>query len=80
VGFVVRYYKGSLMLHSFREAVGDGKFFQASHDFFQMFRSFWKERLKGQGKLLEEWLDSNGRLPDKPRYASTDHEIQSSTL
>jgi aminopeptidase N len=73
VAFVVRYYKGSLMLHSLRQTMGDDKFFQACRAFFdtykgkstgtQEFRSFWKERLGDHKALVETWLDSQGGLP-----------------
>jgi aminopeptidase N len=72
-GFVIRYYKGSLMLDYLRHALGDGKFFQDSRDFFQAyngksigtaeFRGFWKARLGDQKDALDVWLDSTGGLP-----------------
>lgn len=91
VGFVVRYYKGALMLHRFRELLGDRNFFQASRDFFQTFRgrstgtaefrSFWRGRLAKQEQLVDTWLDSTGGLPDAgQKQASMAYEIQSSTL
>jgi aminopeptidase N len=71
--FVVRYYKGSLMLDSIRHALGDKQFFHASRDFFQNykgkptgtaeFRSFWSKRLGGQSESLDTWLDSTGGVP-----------------
>jgi hypothetical protein len=73
VGFVVRYYKGALMLNDLREALGEEKFLQACRGFFQAykgktigtaeFRSFWKEKLVGRGRLVDVWLDSRGGLP-----------------
>ncbi len=73
VPFVVRYYKGSLMLDSFHQALGDDKFFQACRAFFvtykgksiatQEFREFWKDRLGDHKALLDTWLDSQGGLP-----------------
>jgi len=72
-GFVIRYYKGSLMLDYLRHALGDGKFFQDSRDFFQAyngksigtaeFRGFWNARLGDQKDALDVWLDSTGGLP-----------------
>jgi aminopeptidase N len=72
-GFVIRYYKGSLMLDYLRHALGDGEFFQDSRDFFQAyngksigtaeFRGFWKARLGDQKDALDVWLDSTGGLP-----------------
>ena len=54
-GFVIRYYKGSLLLDHLRHVLGDDAFFRACRDFFQTykgrsigtadFRSFWKTRL-----------------------------------
>ena len=91
VGFVVRYYKGALMLHRFREVLGDKKFFQASRDFFQTyrgrpagtaeFRGFWRGQLADEEKLVDTWLDSTGGLPDAgQKQAARAHEIQSRTL
>jgi hypothetical protein len=70
--FVIRYYKGSLMLDAIRRAMGDEKFFQACREFFetyrgkptgtQEFRSFWKSKLNQDG-LIDSWLDSRGGLP-----------------
>lgn len=80
-GFVVRYYRGSLMLDNLRRALGDERFFQASREFFQTykgqsigtaeFRSFWKRRLGDQKKLLDVWLDSAGGLPELGRKQRT---------
>lgn len=73
-GFVVRYYKGSLMLDYLRHALGDDRFFAASRDFFETyktksigtaeFRSFWEQRLGDQKSSLDAWLDSTGGLPE----------------
>lgn len=73
-GFVVRYYKGSLMLDSIRQAMGSDQFYAAARDFFQTykgrsistveFRSFWKERLGDKKDALDTWLDSTGGLPE----------------
>ncbi len=73
VGFVVRYYKGALMLHNLREILGEAKFFQACQEFYQAykdrsvgtaeFRGFWKEKLADRNNLVDAWLDSPGRLP-----------------
>jgi Peptidase family M1 domain len=71
--FVVRYFKGSLMLNAFRQAMGDQEFFQACREFFDDysgkptgtsdFRSFWKSKLGAQYELVDLWLDSPGGLP-----------------
>jgi hypothetical protein len=73
-GFIVRYYKGALMLNRLREILGEKKFLQACRDFFQTcrekptgtveFRNFWKEKLRDQANLLDVWLDSRGGIPD----------------
>ncbi|HXJ90961.1 MAG TPA: hypothetical protein VMS18_29405 [Candidatus Binatia bacterium] len=75
-GFVVRYYKGSLMLEAIRQAMGDGAFGGAIRGFFQTykgqsigtaeFRSFWKEKLGEKRDLIDLWLDSGGGLPKAP--------------
>jgi len=72
-GFVVRYYKGSLMLDWIRNTVGSDQFYSAARDFFQTykgksigtqeFRSFWKQELGEKKDLLDVWLDSTGGLP-----------------
>jgi hypothetical protein len=71
--FVVRYYKGSLMLDFLRRAVGDDRFFEASRDFFRThreqaigtaeFRNFWEPKLGDRKAALDMWLDSGGGLP-----------------
>ena len=71
--FVIRYYKGSLMLDRLRHVMGDEQFFRASRDFFQRykgqsigtaeFRSFWNGRLEDHNKPLDVWLDSTGASP-----------------
>ena len=73
VGYVVRYFKGALMLDYLRETLGDENFFPVCREFFQTyrgrstgtseFRSFWKTKLAGQGKSVDVWLDSRGGLP-----------------
>ncbi len=70
-GFVIRYYKGSLMLNAFRRAMGDERFFAACHEFFETyrdrpteteeFRSFWKSKIDQAG-LVDFWLDSRGGM------------------
>lgn len=73
-GFVVRYYKGSLMLDWMRQTMGSDQFYAAARDFFQTyrgkatgtaeFRSFWKQELGDKKDLLDVWLDSPGGVPD----------------
>jgi len=73
--FVIRYYKGSLMLNSLRETLGDEQFFQACRDFFQLyqgkptgtteFRSFWDNKMGDRKNALDAWLDSKGGLPGR---------------
>ncbi|HTT20196.1 MAG TPA: M1 family aminopeptidase [Candidatus Sulfotelmatobacter sp.] len=75
-GFVIRYYKGSLMLEAIRQAMGDRAFGAAVREFFQTykgqsigtaeFRSFWKEKLGDKRDLIDLWLDSGGGLPRAP--------------
>lgn len=74
-GFVIRYYKGSLMLDDLRRALGDKAFFDSARAFFEQyqgkptnttdFRSFWKGRLGQQTNSLDAWLDSTGGVPDE---------------
>ena len=78
-GFVVRYYKGSLMLDSIRQTMGDPAFGGAAREFFQTykgrsigtaeFRSFWKKTLGDKRDLVDSWLDSGGGLPEE-RFAA----------
>lgn len=73
-GFVVRYYKGSLMLDSLRQALGSDQFYAAARDFYQSykdkaigtaeFRSFWGQELGEKKHLVDVWLDSGGGLPE----------------
>jgi len=72
-GFVVRYYKGSLMLDSIRGTMGSDPFFAAAREFFltnkgkslgtEDFRKFWKQKLAGKADLINVWLDSGGGMP-----------------
>jgi hypothetical protein len=74
IGYVVRYYKGSLMLDYFRNLLGDEEFFKICHDFYQKFnqtvigtaefRSFWEGKLGEHKKELNIWLDSKGGIPE----------------
>jgi aminopeptidase N len=74
-GFVIRYYKGSLMLDALRREMGDAAFFKASREFFETyrgkgigaaeFRGFWKQKMGERGTLVDQWLDSPGGLPEK---------------
>jgi hypothetical protein len=75
-GFVVRYYKGSLMLDAIRQMMGNHAFAAAAREFFRTytgksigtteFRSFWKEKLGQNKDLIDAWLDSGGGLPEVP--------------
>ncbi len=73
--FVVRYYKGALMLDALRESMGDKQFFDASREFYQAykdkptqtedFRRFWKVKLGNKATLLDSWLESPGGVPSR---------------
>jgi hypothetical protein len=73
-GFVIRYYKGSLLLDSMRRILGDENFFLAARQFFETykgksigtaeFRTFWVQKLGGQKDLMNAWIDSRGGLPE----------------
>jgi hypothetical protein len=73
-GFVVRYYKGSLMMDAIRQKMGNDAFAASAREFFQTytgksigtaeFRSFWKQKLADKKDLVDLWLDSKGGLPD----------------
>ncbi|MDH4272815.1 MAG: M1 family aminopeptidase, partial [Candidatus Aminicenantes bacterium] len=70
IGYIVRYYKGALMLDDLRCLLGDDAFFKTCRDFYQEygkksigtpeFRSFWKNRLGHRGRGIDIWLDSKG--------------------
>ncbi len=72
--FVVRYFKGALMLDTLRQTMGNERFFAASREFVQTyagrptgtseFRNFWKATLGSQKELIDVWLDSRGGVPD----------------
>ncbi len=74
INYIVRYYKGSLMLNSLRKQMGDSNFFMTCHDFYQTFsgdligttefREFWGKRLGKNKNLLIKWLDSEGGVPE----------------
>jgi len=73
IGYVIRYYKGALMLDYFRNLLGDETFFEFCRDFYHTlhktrigtseFRSFWSERLGKHNDELEHWLTAKGELP-----------------
>jgi aminopeptidase N len=73
VGQVLRYQKGSLLLHAFRKTMGDKRFFSACREFYQRyhstgatqsdFRSFWKSALGKKGDIVDRWIDSPGGIP-----------------
>jgi hypothetical protein len=75
VRYVVRYFKGALLLHSLRESLGDEAFFAACREFLQAyrgkpvgtpaFRTFWKTKPADRGRSLDVWLDSPGGLPNQ---------------
>jgi hypothetical protein len=72
--YIVRYYKGSLMLDDIRNRIGERTFFKVCRDFFQKFhrdligttefREFWGDRLPEYKDVLNAWLDTPGELPD----------------
>ena len=71
--FVVRYFKGALMVDFLRRSLGDEKFFQSAHAFFEQyrgksigtaeFRGFWRERMGEHTAAFDLWLDTGGGLP-----------------
>lgn len=73
-GYVVRYYKGSLMLRHIREILGDEGFFSACRDFYRMchdrkigtdeFRIFWTDKLGKRHAVLNAWIESMGGMPE----------------
>jgi len=79
-GFVVRYYKGSLMLDSIRQTMGDHAFAEAAREFFQTytgksigtpeFRKFWSQKLGDKSEIVNSWLDSPGGMPDSKHAAA----------
>jgi hypothetical protein len=84
--FVVRYYKGSMMLDTLREAVGDEKFFWTCRAFFQTykgkptgtpdFRRFWQSKLSGQKNVVDSWLDSRGGLISPPSAGPSSSQME----
>jgi hypothetical protein len=79
-GFVIRYYKGSLMLDWIRSAMGSDPFYAAARDFFltykgkgigtEEFRNFWKQGLGEKKNILDAWLDSTGGVPELGKIES----------
>ena len=82
VNYIVRYYKGSLLLDSLRKRVGNLVFFQICRDFYQTshkeligtpdFRDFWGKRLGENENILNSWLDSRGGIPRIPNGTTQD--------
>lgn len=72
-GFVIRYYKGSLMMENLRQTMGEREFRDAAREFYQTyngksigtaeFREFWKQKLGDNKGLIDLWLDSEGGVP-----------------
>lgn len=72
MNYITRYYKGALMLHAFRELLGEDAFLQAARRFMQNFqnegartpdfRRFWNELIQEE-EFLNRWLDSPGSEP-----------------
>ena len=72
-GYVIRYQKGSLLLHALRGALGDEVFFEACRGFFEAFRgdgattedfrTFWNARLGKKAGMVNQWIDSPGGVP-----------------
>ncbi len=72
MNYIIRYYKGALMLHAFREFLGEEAFLDAACRFMETFRNdgartldfrrFWNEVIRDE-KFLNRWLDSPGSDP-----------------
>lgn len=66
-GYIVRYYKGALMLEALRNAMGEDRFLPACAEFHHRFRDggaqtadfrrFWSEKPGLPAGLLDIWLD-----------------------
>jgi hypothetical protein len=73
-GYTIRYFKGALLVHALRKALGDETFFPTCREFHDAFRErgastkdvrrFWSEQLGNKQSLLDRWLDVPGRLPE----------------
>ena len=80
-GFVIRYYKGSLMLENLRQTMGEAEFRDAAHEFCQTFkgrsigtaefREFWKRALGEKRDVVDAWLDSPGGEPETNKEQAT---------
>ena len=80
-GFVIRYYKGSLMLEDLRQTMGEAVFRDAAHEFCQTFkgrsigtaefRGFWKRALGEKRDVVDAWLDSPGGVPEADTEQAT---------
>ncbi len=72
-GYVIRYYKGALMLDHFRSILGDEPFFTICREFYRtfckksietaQFRQFWSEKLGDHADVLEHWITARGGHP-----------------
>jgi hypothetical protein len=77
--YVVRYFKGALLVHFLRESLGDDGLFArrasssrpaeasraARPSSGPSVRAFWKTRLTNRASELDTWLDSPGGLPNQ---------------
>ncbi len=78
-GFVVRYYKGSLLLEYLRQTMGEDQFYKATLEFYGTFkgkamgtaefREFWKQKMGDNKDLIDLWLDSSGGVPETTKVS-----------
>ncbi|MCP4898194.1 MAG: M1 family metallopeptidase [bacterium] len=72
-GYTIRYFKGALLIHAMREAIGDESFWASCRDFYNFnkggaigteeMRTFWSTASGDHVKVFDAWLESPGGLP-----------------
>lgn len=82
-GYVIRYYKGALMLDHFRSILGDEPFFALCREFYRtfckksvetaQFRHFWSEKLSDHTDVLERWITAGVRTPGTMKVQPVNH-------
>ncbi len=70
-GYILRYYKGALLVDALRQHLGEEAFLAACREFYTTFhektastadfRTFWRAKLGADAVLIDKWLDAPGR-------------------
>jgi len=73
IGYIVRYYKGALMLDHLKELEGEESFFDICREFYKTFhdgsistndfRNFWASKMEEHEDKIRLWLDYEDGIP-----------------